>query len=173
MSKQDSLYAKAGEQFAGAIARLAQAVERDTEKARDLQQDMHAAIWSSLARFDEKCALKTWVYRVAHNVAADHVARAMRRPPRASLEEIETLPAPVNPEAEAAQSLVLAQVQALIRSLPMLDAQVIVLWLEGESSSDIAEITGLSSGAVNTRVHRIKALLADHFQSPSPAGAPS
>lgn len=46
-----------------------------------------------------------------------------------------------------------------------------MLWLEGESAAEIAEITGLSPGAVATRVHRIKALLAGHFEHPTDKGA--
>ncbi|KPF65179.1 RNA polymerase sigma factor [Porphyrobacter sp. AAP60] len=161
----EALYRQAGAQFAPALARLARSVERDPEKARDLEQEMHCALWISLARFDGRCALKTWVYRVAHNVAADHVSRAVRGPQRVALDVIETLPSAGNVEAETAEALVLAQVGELIRRLPPVDMQVIVLWLEGESAADIADITGLSAGAVATRVHRIKALIAGHFQS--------
>ena len=169
-NKADTLYRQAGEQFAPALARLARAVERNADKARDLEQEMHCALWTSLARFNGDCALKTWVYRVAHNVAADHVAKATRGPKKVPLEDIDTLPAAANIESAAAEALVLAQVAELIRQLPPLDAQVIVLWLEGESGADISEITGLSSGAVSVRVHRIKALLADHFALPAGAG---
>jgi len=160
----EQLYRQAGAQFAPALARLARSVERDPDKARDLEQEMHCALWTSLARFAGQCALKTWVYRVAHNVAADHVARAVRGPSRVPLEDIEALPAPGNVEAATAEALVLVQVAELIRRLPPADMQVIVLWLEGESAADIAHITGLSAGAVNVRVHRIKHLLASHFQ---------
>jgi RNA polymerase sigma-70 factor (ECF subfamily) len=163
---QDTLYRQAGAQFAPAIARLARSVELDPEKARDLEQEMHCALWTSLARFDRRCGLKTWVYRVAHNVAADHVARSVRGPRRVPLEDIDTLPAPGNVEAETAEALVLAQLAELIRRLPPTDMQVIVLWLEGESAAAMAEITGLSAGAINVRVHRIKALLASHFTLP-------
>lgn len=159
----EQLYKQAGEEFAPALARLARSAERDPEKARDLEQEMHFALWNSLARFKGQCALKTWVYRVAHNVAADHVARAMRGRERVPLEAIEALPSPANIEAEADEALVLAQVGELIRRLPPVDMQVIVLWLEGESAAAIAEITGFSPGAVNVRVHRIKILLASHF----------
>ena len=168
----EQLYAEAGRLYAPALARLARSVERDADKARDLEQEMHCALWASLARFDGKCALKTWVYRVAHNVAADHVARAVRSPARVPLEDIEALPAAANIEAATAEALVLAQVAELIRRLPPVDMQVIVLWLEGESAADIAEITGLSPGAVNVRVHRIKALLASHFQFPDTGETP-
>ncbi len=163
----DILYREAGEQFAPALARLANAVERNSDKARDLEQDMHCALWTSLARFDGNCALKTWVYRVAHNVAADHIAKSVRGPKKVPLEDIDTLPAPENPETGAAEALVMAQVAELIRRLPAIDAQTIVLWLEGESTADIADITGLSPGAVGVRVHRIKALLAGHFTAPA------
>lgn len=168
----EHLYAEAGRQFAPALSRLARSVERDRDKARDLEQEMHCALWTSLARFAGQCSLKTWVYRVAHNVAADHVARAARGPKRVPLEEIEALPSSANIEAEAGEALVLAQVAALIRRLPPVDMQVIVLWLEGESAAAIAEITGLSAGAVNVRVHRIKTLLASHFQRPETGDTP-
>jgi len=166
----DTLYQQAGDEFAPALARLARAVERDPDKARDLEQDMHCALWTSLKRFKGECALKTWVYRVAHNVAADHISKSSRHPRRVPLEDVDTLPSPANPEAETGESLVLDQVAVLIRTLPALDAQVIVLWLEGESAATISEITGLSSNAVSTRVHRIKALVASHFDSPTPEG---
>ncbi|MCK0128402.1 sigma-70 family RNA polymerase sigma factor [Erythrobacter sp. F6033] len=172
MSKQaEALYREAGEKFAPAIARLARAVERDAEKARDLEQDIHCAIWSSLVRFKGESTLKTWVYRVAHNVAADHIATEARGPKKVPLEEIETLPATGNPEKQAAERHALGQITTLIRELPPLDAQVIILWLEGESGADIADITGLSANAISVRIHRIKTLLAAHFSSPESKGA--
>ena len=167
MNRQSELYRKAGEAFAPALARLARAMERDSEKADDLEQEMHAALWASFARFEEQCALKTWVYRVAHNVAADHVAKAARGPKRVPLDQIGELPSPTNPEQDAGRSMVMDQVQALILQLPFPDAQVMALWLEGESTRLIAEITGLSTSAVGVRVHRLKQLLAAHFQDPS------
>ena len=39
---QDDLYRAAGEQFAPAIARLARVMERDGDRARDLEQHIHA-----------------------------------------------------------------------------------------------------------------------------------
>jgi len=166
----DQLYREAGAQFAPAIARLAQAVERNPDKARDLEQEIHCALWTSLARFEGKSSLKTWVYRVAHNVAADHIARSSRLPRKIPLEDIDTLPTAGDPETETDEVLVLNRVATWIRRLPTLDAQVIVLWLEGESTKDISEITGLSNAAVSTRVHRIKALVASHFEAPSLKG---
>jgi len=164
--QQATLYHQAGEQFAPAIARLARAMERDEDKARDLEQDIHLELWRSFARFDGNCALKTWVFRVAHNVAADHVGRHSRRPATVDIDELETLPAANASETAAADAHALTRLHAIIRTLPLLDAQVILLWLEGHSGAEIAEVTGLSSGAVSTRLFRLRDKLAAQFELP-------
>lgn len=169
-SDQQALYSQAGERFAPAIARLARAFERDPEKARDLEQDIHAELWRSFARFDGRCSLKTWTYRVAHNVAADHVSAAARRPQQVSLDTIDALPHCDDTERQAAENLAIARVRELIRRLAPLDAQVIVLWLEGQSGNDIAEITGLNVSAAQVRIHRIKTLIANAFAEPANEG---
>ena len=164
MSKQQTdLYREAGEQFAPAIARLSNAMESDREKARDLEQDIHLEIWRSLERFEGDCSLKTWVFRIAHNVAADHVGRAKRQINTVDIDEIVEATSVESTEHKLTQSHALARLQTIIRSLPLLDAQVILLWLEGHSAAEIAEVTGLSSGAVATRISRLKDKLATHF----------
>jgi RNA polymerase sigma-70 factor (ECF subfamily) len=160
--EQRKLYEAAGEQFAPAIARLARAMERDADKARDLEQDIHCELWRSFARFDGRCSLSTWVYRVAHNVAADYVTRAAKLPAPTPLHEIEQLPGD-DAESAAADQHAITRIHALIRLLPTLDAQVILLWLEGLNGAEIAQVTGLSANAVSVRVHRIKSLLSAEF----------
>ena len=166
-TRQDTLYKQAEAEFAPAIARLARAMERDAEKARDLEQDIHCELWRSFARFAGQCALSTWVYRVSHNVAADHAGSAMRRPDAVPLDQIEDLPAAGDAEKEAADNHAIARIHALVRQLPPSDAQVILLWLEGQSGKDIGKITGLSVSAVNVRVHRAKAMLTKAFENPA------
>ena len=161
---RDRLYREAGEQFAPAVARLARAMERDAEKARDLEQDIHLELWRSFARFDGACSLKTWVFRVAHNVAADHVGRGMRQGKPLAIDEIGDLPDPENRERALAEEHAVARLHAIIRTLPLLDAQVILLWLEGHSGAEIGEVTGLSAAAAATRAHRIRGRLADAFR---------
>ena len=172
VENQHDLYREAGELFAPAIARLARAMEYDGEKARDLEQDIHCELFRSFARFKGECALKTWVYRVAHNVAAEHRLHESRGKTPLALDEIEDLPEPGDTERSAAENHAVARAQRMIRRLPTLDAQVMLLWLEGESGKDIADVTGLSPGSVTTRIHRLKSALASEFEtetSPSPA----
>ncbi|MEZ5682468.1 MAG: RNA polymerase sigma factor [Erythrobacter sp.] len=166
-TNQHRLYCEAGDKFAPAIARLSRAMERDPDRARELEQDIHCELFHSLARFEGRSSLKTWVFRVAHNVAAEHRLRASRRPQPVALEDIAELPVPGDAETMTGEALAVARAMALVRQLPTLDAQVFLLWLEGESAGDIADVTGLGASAVATRVHRLKSLIAGHFNDQS------
>ena len=77
-----------------------------------------------------------------------------------------------NAEALSAERLAVEQARRLIRQLPTLDAQIMVLWLEGESAKDMAEITGLGEAAIATRIHRLKSLIAAKFTPPTPMERP-
>lgn len=159
----DRRYTLAVEMLGGALARLAAGYESDPAERQDLVQDIHLQVWCSLKSFDGRCSLRIWVYRGAHNVAADHVGRARRRKSLTSLDqsvaEIPADPAP-SPEMEVSDKLALAQIHAMLRRLQPVDRQVMILYLEDESAATIAEVSGLSAGAVATRISRIKRLLA-------------
>lgn len=163
-SDQDARYLAAAAEFGGALQRLARATEAIPERRRDLLQDMHVALWRSLASFDGRCGLRTWVYRVTHNVAATYVDKE-RRANRASvtLDQIENLPAAIDINREAEESEAIARLNAIIRQLKSPDRQIITLYLEGVDAAGIAEIVGLSSGAIATRVSRLKDQLAKLF----------
>jgi DNA-directed RNA polymerase specialized sigma24 family protein len=75
---QESEFEEAVALHGAALERLARAYEADAETRRDLLQEIHIALWKSLGSFDNRCSLRTWVYRVAHNTAASHVAQRMR-----------------------------------------------------------------------------------------------
>jgi RNA polymerase sigma-70 factor (ECF subfamily) len=162
---QETRYRAAVAQYGPAIERLARAFEADADERRDLIQDMHVALWRSFASFDGRCSVGTWTWRVAHNAAASHVGRRRRRRQgSATLEELETAADGDDPEAAAGERQVLERLNAMIQALGPPDRQVMLLYLEDLSAAEIAEITGLSAGAVATKIHRLKALLARRFQ---------
>jgi DNA-directed RNA polymerase specialized sigma24 family protein len=74
----DQLYEDAIAAYGPAISRLAKGYEADPDRRRDLLQEIHVGLWRSLARLDGRCSLRTWVYRVAHNVAASYIIKNRR-----------------------------------------------------------------------------------------------
>jgi RNA polymerase sigma-70 factor (ECF subfamily) len=58
----------------------------------------------------------------------------------------------------------LERLSILIQQLKPLDRQVIISYLEDMDAASIGEITGLSSGNVAMRIHRIKNILARRFR---------
>jgi len=162
---REQLYAEAAGAFGPVLERLARAYERDPDKCRDLLQEIHVVLWRSLARFDGRCSLRTWVSRVAHNTA---ISKALR--PRTSAPTLVALddrlesPAPANSEERALdRRRTLERLHDLIRQLKPLDRQVMLLYLEQLDAASIAEITGLSAANVATKVRRIKQVLVQRF----------
>jgi RNA polymerase sigma-70 factor (ECF subfamily) len=166
-SQQDERYVRAVETLGPALERLARAYEADADLQKDLLQDIHFAVWRSFARFDGRCSEATWVYRVAHNVAASHVAGRKRR--RAggmlTLDELEQRPDPAqpDPETETGERQALARLMTLVRALALPDRQVVLLYLEGLDAAAIGEVCGLKAGAVAVKIHRLKTVLARQF----------
>jgi RNA polymerase sigma-70 factor (ECF subfamily) len=163
---QDGLYQDAAATYGPALERLAHAYEADPDLRRDLLQDIHVALWRSFAGFDGRCSLRTWIYRVAHNIGASHVLRQRRTNSQAlvGLEELENLPDAASGQPAAYRSHALDRLLNLIQLLKPLDRHVILSYLEGLDAASIGEITGLSPGNVATKIHRIKAMLARQFQ---------
>ena len=162
---QEQRYAEAAAAFGPALERLARAYERDPDKRRDLLQEIHVALWRSLARFDGRCSMRTWVYRVAHNTATSKVLRPQTNAPSivALDDSLESVAAAASEEEVVDRRRALERLHGLIRRLRPLDRQVMLLYLEQLDAASIAEITGLSAANVATKVRRIKQLLIQRF----------
>ena len=164
---QDEFYQKIAEEYGAALARMAFAYEADPDLRRDLSQEIHLALWRSFGKFNGRCSLRTWVYRVAHNVATSHVIRQAKSkrsaPAFQSLEEAEARAGDEDVEGTADRAQALARLFALIQRLDPLDRQVILAYMEDLDADSIAEITGLSAANVWSKIHRIKNVLARQF----------
>ena len=172
---QDERFARAASAFGPALERLSRAYEADPEQRLDLLQDIHFAIWRSFAQFDGRCSERTWIYRVAHNVATSHMLKRRRQKSErlATLEELAAHPDPAEPtpETEAGERQALARLMSLVHALAPADRQVALLYLEGLDAAAIGEVCGLTPGAVAMKVHRLKAMLVQRFsQGGSHAG---
>jgi RNA polymerase sigma-70 factor (ECF subfamily) len=165
VSAQKDLYKEAAQTFGAVLQRLVRAYEADPDKRRDLLQDIHLALWLSLEKYEERCSLRTWVYRIAHNTATSYVIRQHRANSRelVSLKQIEAMADGTDPARNADERKALERLFELIHRLKPLDRDLMLLYLENLDAPAIAEIMGISPGYVRVQVHRIKTILTRQF----------
>ncbi|HEU4589877.1 MAG TPA: RNA polymerase sigma factor [Steroidobacteraceae bacterium] len=162
---RDALFERIAAEYSGPMARLARAHEADPSLQQDLLQEIHLALWRSLTSFGGRCSLRTWVYRVAHNVAATHVLRRRRRFDKhlVDLDDVEIPEGGPEVGTSLDEARMLTRIHELVQRLKPTDREVFVLHLEGLGIGEIAEIAGLSHTNTGTKIHRIKRLLSERL----------
>jgi RNA polymerase sigma-70 factor (ECF subfamily) len=131
----------------------------------DLYQEITAAIWTALPRFRGDSSERTWVYRIAHNIAISASVRSRRRTQRETLLRQDTISKSLDPEAQSLESEQRRLLIEAVRSIRGLDKQIIVLHLEGLTNGELAEVVGLTEGAVATRLTRVRTQLAQFVKT--------
>jgi len=166
MASREDLYDEAVRTHGAALDRLARAYEADPDRRRDLLQEIHLGLWRSFESFGGRCSLRTWLYRVAHNIATSHVVSDRRTRSRQllSLDEMDVADPKSDIEKSAERNLEVDHLMSLIQELKPVDRQLVLLFLEGVDAPGIGEVTGMSPGNVATRIHRIKNILRSRFQ---------
>ena len=146
------------EQYAPALERLAGAYTAAREDREDLVQEIAAALWRALPGYRAEASERTWLYRIAHNVAISATVKQRKREKREVAPE---LPLELPSAGSSAEQNLLAEEKrsmlfAAVRDLAAVDRQITVLHLEGLSGAEIQAVTGLAEGAVATRLTRIR-----------------
>jgi RNA polymerase sigma factor (sigma-70 family) len=160
--------------YVAALRRLACSYEHDPAGREDLVQEIAMALWTALPRFRGDASERTWVYRVAHNTAISFVANRNRRDNRERAGDPPREPVSAsNPEGDAIERQRRERLWAAVQELPMPDRQIIVLHFEGLSAAEIEAVTGITAGAVATRLTRVRQKLTTRIRRDEGEEAPS
>ena len=155
------------EAYQPALQRLVAAYMINPADREDLLQEIAGAIWKALPGFRGESSKRTWIYRIAHNIAIRYAGRVRTRNVREPIMEGAFDRPSGDTSAEAA--LLLDEQRRIlvdsIRELPLADRQIVTLHLEGLSAAEIEEITSVSQGAVATRLTRIRQKLSGRVQA--------
>ena len=141
------------EAYAAPIRRLCAAYAAGAADREDLFQDIFLAVWRALPGFRGDASARTWLYRIAHNVALTWQARDRRRQVRET---------PLDEEAPGSSHMDLRRLalrQALAGMNPA-DRTLTLLWLEGLSAAEIEDVTGVKAATVAVRLSRIRKQLS-------------
>ena len=136
-------------------------VVRNRATAEDLAQEAMFRAWRKLDDFRGDAQFRSWVYRIATNLALNHVQRS-----RESTSENAVEPAP----ARSAESLAMAAEvneawDSAIASLPEELRQPYRLReIDGSSYQEIADQLGIPLNTVRTRIHRARSVMMDRME---------
>lgn len=129
------------------------------------------ALWTALPQFRGDSSERTWVYRVAHNTAISFAAKRQRT--RERERDADAVPEPGHRPTQEGEVIVEEQRRRLwsaIHALPIAERQILVLHLEGLSADEIERVTGVGSGAVATRLTRLRQRLIAQLGGPDVTG---
>lgn len=144
------------------IRRLAHVYIDDPAHCEDLFQEIALAIWTALPRFRGESTERTWVYRIAHNVASTERFKVRKRSAneRRNHESEPEARDPNTPESGLRQRERRRQFVDALRQLPTIDFQIVSLHLEGLSYAEIGEVIGLTQTNVGARLTRARQALS-------------
>lgn len=144
------------------LYKVASSYCRDPEDRRDLVQEIVVQLWRSFGRFDDSYRFSTWMYRIAMNVAISFYRSHSRRK-RDTVPAAESLLEIVAEDGEAETSDDVRLLHHFIGQLDELNRALMILYLDGNSYDTIAEILGITTTNVATKISRIKERLRRDF----------
>ncbi len=147
--------------------RVAGAYARTRPDREDLYQEMLLQAWRALPSFRGEATERTWLTRIAFNVALGAVRK---RDVRQTVDAPATVDALADdapdPLAATDRADALGRLYAALRQLPEVDRALVVLSLDERSHAEIADVLGLSVSNVAVRLHRAKARLTALVSDP-------
>jgi RNA polymerase sigma-70 factor (ECF subfamily) len=171
----DAAYLDLVDRYEAAILNYIYRLVDDAEVAEDLTQDTFVKAYQARDRLDldeqSEGRRRAWLYRIAHNTAADHLRRKARLrwlPLHRSLAD----PAD-DPEATAVTA---ATVQRALSRLAEPHREVLHLFFEaGLTAQEASEVLGVAPDAARKRLQRaraaLEAALAAGGMSPTEGGS--
>lgn len=142
---------------------------RDRERAEDLAQDTFIKVLNHLDRYDPSYKFSSWIFKIAHNTALDHLRRKQPEvlsihgsPHARTADEVEaTALTPVSddetPEEFTASRELGTEIERAIGTLrPEYRTAIILCHVEGRPYDEIAQIMDVPLGTVKTFIHRAR-----------------
>ena len=164
------------------IVNYASALVRDAGAAEDVAQETFVRAWRGLGGFRGESSFRTWLYRIASNVARTHVDRRGRQTfaDRSLDDGDEGLQADDVPSGAPDAETALVTREAIDRALAELPEELrtalVLRDVEGLDYKEIAGVTGAPMGTVESRIfrarRRLRTLLRPLAAARSPGGRP-
>ena len=128
--------------------------ERDEDRVESIVQDVMVTVWRKAKYFDAtKSNASTWLFTMARNRLIDQVRHEGRQRKLKDSFALNALAEEAEVEHPLQQFDTQRQVASLLEELPEDQARTVILaFIEGRSHREIAELTGVPTGTVKSRL---------------------
>jgi RNA polymerase sigma factor (sigma-70 family) len=133
---------------------------RNRDDREDLAQEIIIQLWQSFGKFDERYRFSTWMYRIALNVAISFYRRESTRKRHVISDEERLLEAIDDRDSQPEDIRLLYQ---FIEGFDPLNKALVLLYLDGNSYQEIADVLGISETNVATKINRLKKTIKQEF----------
>ena len=123
----------------------------DEDEVSDLFQETLINLWKGYESFRHESKLSTWIYRVAMNTCISADRKKRRQGSKVPLSMNINLYDDEDHESKQSR-----QLHERIQRLDLIDRALVMMWLEGMSYEEIAEVVGISVKNVGVKLVRIK-----------------
>lgn len=146
----------------GALIQLAYRIIGDFEEARDVVQVTFLRLWEHRAKFDDRWSPNTWIYRIASNLAIDHLRS--RRSRERSAEPVRQHLRLVGEGHSDLERISEMEVAGIFRELSaeLSEKQRLIFLLrevEGLPSHEVARIAGCRESTVRNHIFNARKVL--------------
>jgi RNA polymerase sigma-70 factor, ECF subfamily len=159
--EQEKLFKRWIDEYKKLIFKVVRAYTVLLEDQDDLFQEILLQLWSSIPNFRGNAKETTWIYRVALNTAMVWKRTEKRKRFRTEILDLQEISqAKNNCDELLTKHRVLDQVYDSIRQLPKSESSLVLLYLDGLSYDEMADVLGISTSNVGVRLNRVKKKLA-------------
>jgi len=142
------------EQHKKILYKVCNAYCRDRESREDLAQEITFQLWRSYGKFDgRRCTFSTWMYRIALNIAISFYRSEGVRTRHVIPGEQFLMESVADTERPSDEVRLLYE---FIEELDPFSKAFVLLYLDGNTYPEIANIIGLSETNVATKISRLK-----------------
>jgi len=145
------------------VYRTIRAILKDESEVEEVMQQTYVAAYCNLKQFAGDAKFSTWLTRIAINEALGRQRREARFTPIEDIPQLRSEPmGDPSPEENTSRRELAGILEHAIDALPESYRSVIMLReVEGMTTSEAAEVLGVSDDALKMRLHRAKELLRD------------
>ncbi len=139
---------------------------RNPDDAADVLQETLLAVAKHIGEFRGESSLPTWLFQIARSFCIKKRRRRKGQPEKSeslsNIDEAAMSDRGPSPEQTASGKELEAMLHDALRSLPAPAREVIVLRdVEGLTAPEVAEVIGVSVGAVKSKLHRARSSLQE------------